>query len=483
MINAIQSFLKIGFIGFGGGSALIPVVEKEFIENKKSISKERYSEHVIVSNITPGALPVKLASLIGHDIGNDIGMLIGAFSIALPGVLGLIAILSVISTIGGGIVHQIEYASIGISIFIIFLLIQYIRRTLRELSGESDNRRSLWIMMFSLIITFGNEWRSILINVFGENPILTSTPIFDLKTIDVLILAFFIIFFTKGKKHIIKTPVTIIIGTIFVFIFGKKYALQSDLIGIAFKLFMLFLVIFSTMIDSGNNRGFKKAKINYVNILVSSAFFIIPIIIITVIATLRGINITDYIINGIISTATSFGGGEAYLTVASDIFVGGNVVTGVEFYGQIVPVANALPGPILVKILAGVGFITGFNEGGIINGYILAALGFVVSVGVTCILCIIINSIYHAFSDLPIFSTLKECILPVICGLLISTMLSMLVEIFKVSVTAGTGTTFICVMSLSIFVLIGVLHKKYRIHDIFVVILAGGISTIIMNFI
>lgn len=66
--SLLLSFLKIGLIGFGGGSALIPIIEEEIVTRKKMLKEEDYNDHVIVSNITPGTLPVKLAAAAGKEI-------------------------------------------------------------------------------------------------------------------------------------------------------------------------------------------------------------------------------------------------------------------------------------------------------------------------------------------------------------------------------------------------------------------------------
>ena len=60
IMKTFLSFLKVGTIGFGGGSALIPVVEKELVQGQKAMSDADYLKHTVVANITPGALPVKL---------------------------------------------------------------------------------------------------------------------------------------------------------------------------------------------------------------------------------------------------------------------------------------------------------------------------------------------------------------------------------------------------------------------------------------
>ena len=55
---------------------------------------------------------------------------------------------------------------------------------------------------------------------------------------------------------------------------------------------------------------------------------------------------------GILSAWMSFGGGDAYMTIADGIFVGGGMITSQQYYNHIVPAVNVLPGSILCKTLA-----------------------------------------------------------------------------------------------------------------------------------
>ena len=64
-LKLMASIFKIGVVGFGGGTALIPVIEREVVEDQKIVEKSEYDKYVIVASITPGALPVEIATGLG----------------------------------------------------------------------------------------------------------------------------------------------------------------------------------------------------------------------------------------------------------------------------------------------------------------------------------------------------------------------------------------------------------------------------------
>ena len=68
MKELLFTMFKIGCIGFGGGTALVPVIESEVVYEKKLIDKDEYTKDVVVANITPGALPVEVAAGVGRKV-------------------------------------------------------------------------------------------------------------------------------------------------------------------------------------------------------------------------------------------------------------------------------------------------------------------------------------------------------------------------------------------------------------------------------
>ncbi len=63
LTRQLGSMLKLGTIGFGGGSAMIPVFERELVHNRALLDEDTFVRHTVIANVTPGGLPTKLAAL------------------------------------------------------------------------------------------------------------------------------------------------------------------------------------------------------------------------------------------------------------------------------------------------------------------------------------------------------------------------------------------------------------------------------------
>ncbi|WBW98728.1 chromate transporter [Oceanirhabdus sp. W0125-5] len=77
-------FLKIGAFTFGGGYAMIPLIEKEFVDNKGWISKDDFVDIIVLSQSLPGALAVNSSLFVGYKIRGVIGALLALLGVVIP---------------------------------------------------------------------------------------------------------------------------------------------------------------------------------------------------------------------------------------------------------------------------------------------------------------------------------------------------------------------------------------------------------------
>ncbi len=78
------SFLKIGAFTFGGGYAMIALLRREFVEEKKWLSSEEFFDLVAVAESTPGPIAINAATYIGYRAGGLAGSLLATLGVCLP---------------------------------------------------------------------------------------------------------------------------------------------------------------------------------------------------------------------------------------------------------------------------------------------------------------------------------------------------------------------------------------------------------------
>ncbi|MBU3181899.1 chromate transporter [Clostridium psychrophilum] len=68
IIKIFYSFLKIGAFSFGGGYAMLPVIQREIVESHKWISAKQFIDIIGISQMTPGPIAINSATFVGFKV-------------------------------------------------------------------------------------------------------------------------------------------------------------------------------------------------------------------------------------------------------------------------------------------------------------------------------------------------------------------------------------------------------------------------------
>lgn len=82
--DLILSFLKIGAFTFGGGYAMISLLENEFVSEKKWIEKDEFLDVVAIAESTPGPIAINAATYIGYKTAGILGAVAATVSVCIP---------------------------------------------------------------------------------------------------------------------------------------------------------------------------------------------------------------------------------------------------------------------------------------------------------------------------------------------------------------------------------------------------------------
>ncbi|PGH22516.1 chromate transporter [Fusobacterium polymorphum] len=94
-LNLFFVFFKVGLFSFGGGYAILPLMQHEVVDVNKWISSKDFTDIVAVSQITPGPISINLATHVGYRIGGTLGSTVATFSVVLPSIIIIMTIIVV----------------------------------------------------------------------------------------------------------------------------------------------------------------------------------------------------------------------------------------------------------------------------------------------------------------------------------------------------------------------------------------------------
>lgn len=84
LLDLMMTFMKIGLFTFGGGYAMISMIEHNCVEKKKWISHDDMMNVTVIAESTPGPIAINCATFVGYQQAGFLGSLAATFGIVLP---------------------------------------------------------------------------------------------------------------------------------------------------------------------------------------------------------------------------------------------------------------------------------------------------------------------------------------------------------------------------------------------------------------
>lgn len=78
------TFMKIGALTFGGGYAMIPIIEEEVTKKRKWISEIEIMDILAISESTPGPIAVNTATYVGYKVAGIVGGIVATIGLTIP---------------------------------------------------------------------------------------------------------------------------------------------------------------------------------------------------------------------------------------------------------------------------------------------------------------------------------------------------------------------------------------------------------------
>jgi chromate transporter len=86
LVEVFFTFLKMGCLTFGGGYAMMPVLEREVINKKGWITMDEAMDYYTIAQVTPGIIAVNVSTFVGYKRKGGLGGILATIGFVLPGV-------------------------------------------------------------------------------------------------------------------------------------------------------------------------------------------------------------------------------------------------------------------------------------------------------------------------------------------------------------------------------------------------------------
>ncbi|MBP1970740.1 chromate transporter [Virgibacillus natechei] len=97
--DIFMAFFRVGMLGYGGGPASIPLIQKEVVGKYKWMSDEEFGDILAMGNTLPGPIATKLAGYIGYRVRGLWGMINAVLATTVPTIILMIVLLRSLSSI------------------------------------------------------------------------------------------------------------------------------------------------------------------------------------------------------------------------------------------------------------------------------------------------------------------------------------------------------------------------------------------------
>lgn len=122
IIKLFTTFFRIGAFTFGGGYAMIPLIQKETVETHKWITDDDILEIIAIAESTPGPIAINSATFVGFRVAGVFGSVAATLGVVLPSFI----IISVIALLLNEFQHiqAVKYAFWGIRAGVLALVLK-----------------------------------------------------------------------------------------------------------------------------------------------------------------------------------------------------------------------------------------------------------------------------------------------------------------------------------------------------------------------
>ena len=137
LFDLFWTFCKIGALTFGGGYAMLPLIQREIVENKKWSTEKEILDYYAVGQCTPGVIAVNTATFIGYKLRGIIGGIVATLGVIFQSIVIILIIAAFLQNFADLAIVQSAFAGIRVAVvaLIITTVVKLIKSSIKDYLG------------------------------------------------------------------------------------------------------------------------------------------------------------------------------------------------------------------------------------------------------------------------------------------------------------------------------------------------------------
>lgn len=167
LLTLFITLFKIGLFTFGGGYAMIAVIERDVVEKKKWLNHEEYMDIIAIAESSPGPIAINIATFVGYKVERVLGSIFATLGVVLPSFLVIFAISFFFEQFLA--IEYVGYAFKGIQACVGFIILSAGIKMLKKLKKDTFSYVlfSVSVVAFLLLKLFAVNFSTILFILIG----------------------------------------------------------------------------------------------------------------------------------------------------------------------------------------------------------------------------------------------------------------------------------------------------------------------------
>ena len=152
-LDLFFTFAKVGVMTFGGGYAMLPILQREVVDNKHWVTEEELMDYFAIGQCTPGVIAVNTATFVGQKNKGIFGGILATLGVVFPSIVIISLLAGVIEAFSH--VSMVQHAFGGIRVCVCVLILNAVLKLYKKAIVD------IFTLLIFLIVVIGSCFTAI----------------------------------------------------------------------------------------------------------------------------------------------------------------------------------------------------------------------------------------------------------------------------------------------------------------------------------